>query len=131
MAHRKAANFLADFLSLAGFNLYGFAVNAVVAAPVVAYEKPAFINGFNEVQVVIAFDPHQDNVADLQGLGLTGFNGDQITVVDLAFHRMASRFYLNRLSFPQSFYGKFRPTHNYDRSPSFFYKRPARNSSTR
>ena len=84
---------------------------AVYMAAIVADLEAGAVHGFDEVQIVSAFYPDEDDVVRLKGRWIAGLNGDEIAVVDFATHGMAARTYLDCLAATQSLDGEFGPTH--------------------
>lgn len=71
---------------------------AVDIATVIANLKSSTIHSFDEVQIIAASDFDKNDVVWLKRRRVARFQGHQVTVIDLAAHRMATRPDLNGLA---------------------------------
>jgi hypothetical protein len=84
---------------------------AIDASAIVANEKAAPINNFDQMQVDMPFDADRYNVSNAQIIGIAWRQRDLIAIIDLAAHGVAPGFYLGYLAFAEGFNGERCPVH--------------------
>ena len=69
------------------------------------------MKGLDEMKVIMALDPNQNNVTNRQLLRFARRNRNQIAVIDFSLHRITARPNLYRLTVLELFNCELGPTH--------------------
>ena len=79
------------------FNFCSNSIDAVVPDPtvdpatIISDQKSPLIKSFDEMKVIMALDPNQNDITDRQLLRFARCNRNPIAVIDLSLHRMTAR----------------------------------------